>query len=74
MIVGKVSGKALLHKSVTTKKSLFPFIRGCIILLPSKFEGRKQIELANERMSVLSPLFDFLIVVEIEDDCRQSKR
>lgn len=38
-------------------------VRGCIILLPSKFEGRKQIELANERMSVLSPLFDFLIVV-----------
>ena len=26
MIVGKESGKALLHKSVTTKKSLFPFI------------------------------------------------
>lgn len=38
-------------------------VRGCVILLPSKFEGRKQIELANERMSVLSPLFDFLIVV-----------
>lgn len=38
-------------------------VRGCIILLPSKFEGRKQIELANERMSILSPLFDFLIVV-----------
>ena len=36
-------------------------VRGCIILLPSKFEGRKQIELANERMSVLSPLFEFLI-------------
>lgn len=38
-------------------------VKGCIILLPSKFERRKQIELANERMSVLSPLFDFLIVV-----------
>lgn len=38
-------------------------VRGCIILLPSRIEGRKQIELANERISVISPLFDFLIVV-----------
>ena len=38
-------------------------VRGGIILLPPKLGRRKQIELANERMSILSPLFDFLIVV-----------